>query len=95
MAQHADQVGRSLAMRLSCTRTIRLETEWGVRGGGMEGCRRVVRRSGGDMARMDAWKAGILGEVEAEVLVLVSGGCRRCTRAGAEVLVSGGCRMQC
>jgi len=59
MARHADQVGRVLAMRLSCTWTTRLETGWEVRGGGMEGCRRVARRSGGDIDRMDAWKGGI------------------------------------
>ena len=59
MARHADQVGHVLAMRLSCTWTTRLETGWEVRGGGMEDCRRVARRSGGDIDRMDAWKGEI------------------------------------
>jgi hypothetical protein len=54
MVLHTVQVGRSLAMRLSCTWTIRLET-----GGKMEGYRRVAKRSGGDIDRIDAWKGVI------------------------------------
>ena len=31
MARHADQVGRSLTMRLSSFKTIKLETGWGYK----------------------------------------------------------------